>query len=138
MVVPNGSTYVGVWDGDFDYGPSAGVGDTDDPNTSNTGIPPVVAALCGGRGREGRGAAAGRQHRRHASAQAPTSTTRSITPEGSRLRNANPSGNTEWEYFRLDTAPFNASTMDYHVDSLSGRCLSHPPARHGLAQSVLR
>ena len=39
MVVPNGSTYVGVWDGDFDYGPSAAVGDTDDPNTSNTGIP---------------------------------------------------------------------------------------------------
>ena len=31
MVVPQGSTYVGVWDGDFDY-----TSDTDDPNTGST------------------------------------------------------------------------------------------------------
>jgi hypothetical protein len=55
MIVPNGASYVGVWDGDFDYGPTAG-SDTDDPNTSNSGIPPWSPTSAVAEGAKGIGA----------------------------------------------------------------------------------
>ncbi|MBE2195218.1 MAG: hypothetical protein IAE83_13670 [Anaerolinea sp.] len=38
-----------------------------------------------------------------------------IAPGGATYLNANPSGNQEWEQFRLSTDPFNPATMDYSV-----------------------
>lgn len=41
-----------------------------------------------------------------------------VLPNGKRFANNNPSGNLEWEQFKIDVAPFNRSTMDYHADSI--------------------
>ena len=111
MVVPQGATYVGVWDGDFDYAT-----DTDDPNTPST-IPtwsPSSAVAEGantGNPPDDNTAASGYQ-------RSPAVNYSIVLPDGTTYQNNDPSGNSEWEYFRLDTAPFNASTMDYHVASL--------------------
>ena len=111
MVVPQGATYVGVWDGDFDYG-----SDTDDPNTPST-IPTWSPSSA-----QAEGAHAGSpaddntdtNYVRH-----PNINYQIVLPDGvTHYDNGDPSGNSEWEYFRLDTAPFNSSVMDYHVPSL--------------------
>ncbi len=117
MVVPNGATYVGVWDGDFDYGPSAAIGDTDDPNTSNTGIPAWSPPSAAPEGAKGIGAPPD-DHSDVNLRRSPSVGYQIIGPSGATYTNANPSGNTEWEYFRIDTAPFNATQMDHHADSL--------------------
>lgn len=41
-----------------------------------------------------------------------------IAPNGLTYANTNPSGNLEWEQFRLSTETFNRNTMDYSVPSL--------------------
>jgi hypothetical protein len=41
-----------------------------------------------------------------------------IAPTGQIFPNFNPSGNVEWEQFRIDTEPFNPLLMDYHADRL--------------------
>ena len=40
------------------------------------------------------------------------------TPNGLVFPNSNPSGNLEWEQFRIDTAPFDRDVMDFHADAL--------------------
>jgi len=117
MVVPNGATYVGVWDGDFDYGPSAAVGDSDDPNTSNTGIPAWSPPSAVAEGAKGVGAPPD-DNTDATLRRSPSVNYQIISPDNQTFSNANPSGTTEWEYFRIDTAPFNASQMDYHANAL--------------------
>jgi hypothetical protein len=41
-----------------------------------------------------------------------------IAPDGTHYTNSNPSGNQEWELFRISTDPFDSTQMDYHADSL--------------------
>ncbi|MBI5231148.1 MAG: hypothetical protein HY876_03170 [Coriobacteriales bacterium] len=116
MIVPNGSSYVGVWDGDFDCGPSAGAGDTDDPSTPNS-VPAWSPPSAQAEGAKGIGAPPDDNSDLNLR-RSPNVNYEIILPDGSTFQNSNPSGTTEWEYFRLDTAPFDSSTMDYHVDSL--------------------
>ncbi len=116
MVVPNGATYVGCWDGDFDYGPSTANGDTNDPNTPST-IPTWSPSSAQAEGAKGQGSPPDDNTDANLR-RSPNINYEIIRPDGTTFQNMNPSGTTEWEYFRLDTAAFNSSVMDYHVDSL--------------------
>ncbi len=116
MVVPNGSSYVGVWDGDFDYGPSSADGDTNDPNTGSTiptWSPPSAVA------ESAKGVGVPPDDNTNATLRrSPSINYEIIRPDGTAFQNMNPSGTSELEYFRIDTAPFDNSVMDYHTDSL--------------------
>ena len=39
-----------------------------------------------------------------------------VFPDGQSFPNPNPSGNSEWEQFKISTDPFDRSVMDYHAD----------------------
>ncbi len=120
--VPNSTTFFDVWDGDLDFGTYNGsVKDTDDQNTTTipawaTGTP---ANLDGAS--SGLNASSGNppDDDTHAVFRRSPDVVYDVTdPNGIRYFNGNPSGNLEWENFRIDTAPFNASNMDYHADEL--------------------
>ncbi|HSQ22357.1 MAG TPA: SdrD B-like domain-containing protein, partial [Coriobacteriia bacterium] len=98
MVVPQGANYLQLWDGDLDL-----AADTDDPNTPAT--PPAWAPNAVNEGA-------------NAGAPADDVTYELVGPDASRYYNGNPSGNQEWEIFRLDKATFDGSVMDYHVDEI--------------------
>ncbi len=105
-----------VWDGDFDYGPTALEGDTDDLDTPNDILPPWVDS--GGallEGAQGQGAPAddfgGVLFRR-----TPNVRYTITTSEGETYFNSDPSGNSEWEQFRIETD--SEILADYHRDNL--------------------
>jgi exosortase family protein XrtG len=112
MVVPNGATYVGTWDGDFDV-----ANDTNDTNTPDVGIPSwsptsaIAEGVHAGNPPDDNTVASGNR-------RSPNVNYEIDLPDGTPYMNANPSGNTEWEYFRLDTAAWDANVMDYHVTTL--------------------
>jgi hypothetical protein len=132
--VPDASTNMTIWDGDMDCGSFDGsMMDTDDGDTPNN--KPSWAT----RSAVAEGAATSAwairdsarpntdikmsgdpaDNNQNAFYRRSTPITYElIDPAGRSFVNSNPSGNLEWEQFRLDTAPFDATTMDYHVDSV--------------------
>jgi len=129
-------TALPLWDGDMDRGTyDCQDNDVDDEDTPNGVIPTWAVGTAG----LGEGIANGGTACVDANGNTIPGTTTSnppdnsrngvfrrgngvsyeiVHPNGTRFANNNPSGNLEWEQFRLDVAPFNRSTMDYHVDSL--------------------
>ncbi len=118
--LPRPVTHIEFWDGEFDYG-QASLSlphDTDDPNTPNDVLPPW-----GYLGDETlpEGVNFGAPVDDSSSPiyrRTPHVYYELIAPDGQVFRNDNPSGNREWERFRVDTAPFDPAVMDYHTDSL--------------------
>ncbi|MBC8145385.1 MAG: hypothetical protein H7X80_07350 [bacterium] len=120
-----------VWDGDMDYGSSDGVyRDTDDADTPNDSVPAW--------GRNGVAVTEGvATSRDYIIVNGVRSTTTKMSgapaddnanawykrspaveytvqdPNGTNYRNANPSGNLEWERFRISTVATSASDYDY-------------------------
>lgn len=102
-----------VWDGDFDHGQMTGNTDTDDPDTSNTVLPPWIGP--GGANYEGVNTAVPRDDF--------TGDPFFVRPPNVRydlsvpglgvFQNTNPSGSSEWEQFRLDSNTGNLS--DYYI-----------------------
>ncbi|MEP7218925.1 MAG: SdrD B-like domain-containing protein, partial [Bacteroidota bacterium] len=124
-----------VWDGDMDHGAyDCSDNDIDDPDTPNE-----IPSWATGTAAVAEGVAGGGTPCVDASGTATTGFTTSYPPDDSRIpalrrspnveyevvdpngvhyANHNPSGNLEWERFRLDTAAFNRTQMDYHAASL--------------------
>lgn len=133
--VPKQSSFLLIWDGDMDHGSFDGsVMDSDDPDTPND-LPPSWATPSA-------------VHEGYATSVWPIRDTARpnsdikmsgdpadnnqnifyrrfdpityevIDPKGRSFHNSNPSGNLEWEQFRIDTAPFDSATMDYHLDTV--------------------
>jgi SdrD B-like domain len=117
-----------VWDGDFDFGKFDGsVNDTDDPDTPNAPfLPPwatadavpegVATGLTGSTGNPP-------DDRNPAGSgiflvKPPSVRYDLIFPDGRSFANNDPSGNLEWEQFKISTDPFDRSLMDYHTDGL--------------------
>ena len=115
-----------IWDGDFDYGKFDGtIKDTDDPDTPNAPFRPswsttdtvsegVSTGLSGATGNPP-------DDRNPASTgiyllKSPSIFYDLIFPDGQTYRNSNPSGNQEWEQFKVSTDSFDRSQMDYHTD----------------------
>ncbi|MDY7092239.1 MAG: choice-of-anchor A family protein [Acidobacteriota bacterium] len=117
-----------LWGGDLDYGAYDGsTADTDDPDTPNAPfLPPwatgdavsegVATGLTGATGNPpddvnpaGLGAYLQRQ---------PSIEFDFIDPNGMVYSNPNPSGNQEWEQFRLTTGPFDPATADQQAPEL--------------------
>lgn len=110
MNVAENSTYIDLWDGDFDV-----AGDTDDPNTSI--IPPFDSGwgvLDGARPGSPIDDYTSANYRR-----TPNINYSIILPDGTTTyANSNVSGNTEWELFRLDTTTSDPSVTDHFAPSL--------------------
>jgi hypothetical protein len=117
FIVPQGADYLQVWDGDFDYGTSAASGDTDDPNTPND-IPVWASTAAVAEGAKGKGSPPDDNVDTPSKAVSPNDRYSLIKPDLTSFANLDPSGEREWEIFRVDTAPFDASVMDYRTDSL--------------------
>ena len=107
---PQNSDHINIYDGDFDV-----TNDTNDPNSS--GIPPFdtgyavnEAALPGSPADDNNVADYLRTPNINYSVLLPDGTTS--------YANNNPSGNTEWELFRLDTTTSTPSITDYRAPSL--------------------
>lgn len=124
---------VSIWDGDFDYGSfNCADNDTDDPDTPNAPFLPPWAV---GTAAVAEGVAVGAPGLYGCPATSdpwdedsipgdeiwrrpPSGQYELIDPNGIHYLNDNPSGNLEWEQFRVDTAPFVRSQMDHHANSL--------------------
>jgi len=117
-----------VWDGDFDHGKFDGTeGDTNDPDTPDAPFRPVWATsdtvsegvavgLSGSTGNPP-------DDRNPASTgiyllKTPSIRYDLIFPDTRTFANNNPSGNQEWEQFKVSTAPFNSSQMDYSTPTI--------------------
>lgn len=134
MDVTAALTSLSIWDGDFDRGSyDCTDNDTDDSDTPNA-IPGWATGAV-----RAEGLATSSVPCQNSSGQATGGTTTSnppddsrtavfvrssgtsyevITPSGTRYANSNPSGNLEWEQFRLSTSAFDRTTMDYQAASL--------------------
>jgi len=123
------ATFLEIWDGDFDYGSFDCVdNDTDDPDTPNDALPdfstgPGVrlegvaetdVACTGADGtRTGQPADdSGNEYLR----RSPSIVYELTTPDGRTFANENPSGNREWEQFRIETD--SAVPADHYVDDV--------------------
>lgn len=117
-----------VWGGDLDFGAWDGsTRDTDDPDTPNAPfLPPwatidavpetVSTGLNGSSGNppdDVNPAGLGVYLQR-----SPSINFQIIDPDGAVYSNQNPSGNQEWEQFRITTGPFDPSTADFPAASL--------------------
>ncbi len=133
--VPVAATSLAVWDGDMDYGNyTCDSLDTDDPDTPNDSVPSWAAntparpegtaygsGCLNADGTPASGTGTGSppdDNFRSVWARAPGVWYEIVHPDGTHYANHNPSGNLEWEQFRLSTAPYDSTAMDYHVDSL--------------------
>ena len=126
--VPETQAQVFLWDGDFDHGNiDLTDQDTDDPDTPGAPFTPAwstpevrpegVASGIGG----GTGDPADDDNPADFGAytvRPPAVRYDVIAPDGQTYSNNNPSGNREWEQFRISTAPFDRTLMDYHSDNL--------------------
>ena len=141
--VPNASADFSVWDGDLDYGShDCTLNDSDDPDTSNTGIPAwavgtstlpegVATSTLACKNDAG-GVISGPGGQVYATGNPAddnwgTSFTRApsinydvILPDGTVFHNDNPSGNQEWEQFKISSDPsaVPAQADAYHAGSL--------------------
>ncbi|HVZ41567.1 MAG TPA: FlgD immunoglobulin-like domain containing protein [Candidatus Kapabacteria bacterium] len=118
------------WDGDFDYGDyqctNSDEDDADTPNGLPSWIPAGTQVVNEGVAQSAIICANG-----DTATSNPTDDSQSpvlrrepnifyelIDPYGTSYVNGNPSGNLEWEQFRLSTAPFDRDVMDYQADSI--------------------
>ncbi|MGV3721866.1 MAG: SdrD B-like domain-containing protein, partial [Actinomycetota bacterium] len=117
-----------VWDGDFDFGAaSLATNDTDDANTPNSvsllpdwasSTSPVAEGVA-----VGRNGATGAPQDDAASLlfqRAPSVRYDVTDPSGVRYFNPNPSGNQEWERFRIETNPFTKNSPSVADAAASG------------------
>jgi hypothetical protein len=138
LYVTNSTSALSIWDGDFDHGRyDCSTRDTDDPNTSNIGIPPFanVIAVPEGIGNTGAvncldaggtaiivgGSGLTTGNPPDDQRDRPTDLDQFRVPDinytltdqfGNSYANPNPSGNREWENFVIGTGTFNPATMD--------------------------
>jgi hypothetical protein len=119
---------VALWDGDFDYGNFSGtIKDSDDPDTPNAPfLPPwstsdtvpegIAVGLSGSTGNppDDRNPAGSGIYL----VKPPAVRYDLFFPDGRSFANNDPSGNQEWEQFKISTDPFDRSQMDYHTDNL--------------------
>jgi len=126
--VPSSLPSLTLWDGDFDHGKFDGTDlDTDDPDTPNVPFRPAWATadtvpegaatgLIGTTGNppDDRNPTGSGIY----SLRSPSIRYDLIFPDGQVFANDNPSGNLEWEQFKISTAPFDRSQMDYHTNSI--------------------
>jgi hypothetical protein len=124
--VPTSQPSLTVWDGDFDRGKFDGTDlDTDDPDTPNAPFRPawatvdtvpegVAVGLPGTTGNppDDRNPAGSGIY----SLRSPSIRYDLIFPDGQTFANENPSGNLEWEQFKISTDPFDRSQMDYNTN----------------------
>jgi hypothetical protein len=129
--IPGSSSFVAIWDGDMDHGgfisplsnpPVIASADTDDPDTPNDRLPPWAS----GTSANYEGAAVGLSIYGVTASGDPADDTYSqpalrspsvyytvLSPDGQLFENPNPSGNREWEQFRIDSNAANPA--DYQV-----------------------
>ena len=123
------ATYLELWGGDFDYGSYDCVdNDTDDPDTPNDVLPEWSV----GPGARLEGVAVGTRectgttgirtgepaddNANEYTRRSPSVRYELTTPDGVTFANENPSGNQEWEQFRIETD--TNVPADYYVDDL--------------------
>ncbi len=134
MVVPDGLNTLDIWDGDLDYGSSAGdpnppftcnfatgvALDTDDQNTPIP-LPPWSAGTdVVQQGMSTPTAPPDDFGCLALNLRTPSINYDLVGPGGVSFTNVNPSGNLEWELFNISTEPFNPNLYDIHVDSIEG------------------
>lgn len=126
--VPSSKTELVLWDGDFDRGKFDGTDrDTDDLDTPNapflpawftidtvpegvaSGLPGTTGNPADDRSPAGNGIFL---------LKPPSVRYDVIFPDGQVFANENPSGNQEWEQFRISTGSFDASLMDYSASAI--------------------
>lgn len=110
MYAPQDMTRLDIWDGDFDV-----ANDTNDPNT-----PAGIPAWDGGAA-QAQGANPGNPADDNTNGtylRTPNVRYDVITPDNTTYSNLNPSGNTEWELFRLDTTTNNPTVTDHQPPRL--------------------
>lgn len=125
-----------LWGGDMDHGDFTGLvtRDTDDPDTPNNVLPPWAgpgAALEGVAVGNGASTGAPADDRNPAGLgayllKAPSVVWELRIPDGTVLFNDNPSGNREWEQFRVTTFPAGPTEADFNVSAL-------PPGTYSLS-----
>jgi len=122
MNVPEGETALDVWDGDLDFGDGMGtVFDTDDPNTPGD---PFIPDWSIGTDVVFEGAAGANPDDDNNSflpnifVRSPSVNYLVIDPLGNQYTNTNPSGDREWELYRLDTATSDPQIADVQVSSI--------------------
>lgn len=130
LYVPTPTQSLIIWDGDMDHGAyDCSAKDEDDPDTRNEDLPswaPGTSAV-----REGIATSSLRCTNGDTATANPTDDSQSATlrrspsviyeiidPDGNYYANNNPSGNLEWEQFKISVAPFDREQMDYHAESL--------------------
>ncbi len=125
--VPVGQDELTVWDGDFDHGKyNLTEQDTDDPDTPFLFIPPWATLDTHPEGIAFGGLGTGSPpddeningYFGEYILREPSVTYHLVAPDGQDFNNPNPSGNQEWEQFKISTAPFNPLLMDAHTSSL--------------------
>lgn len=132
------TTFLEIWDGDFDHGSYDCVdNDTDDPDTPNDALPPwsvgpgvrlegvalgtqACTGTDGTRTGEPADDNAGEYLRRSPSVRYEVT-----TPDGRTFANENPSGNQEWEQFRIETD--TGVPADHYTDEIL------PPGRYQIS-----
>jgi hypothetical protein len=129
--VPGSTDSLVIWDGDFDFGHSGCTGDgcdTDDPDTSPTERPPFIhpSDLVVNEAAQGAGDPPDDWHFDDVMRREPNVTYDLFDPNGGVYHNPNPSGDEEWEAFRL------SSEQDCDNDAYDGSanadfCVSIPP-----------
>ncbi|HVZ42056.1 MAG TPA: carboxypeptidase-like regulatory domain-containing protein [Candidatus Kapabacteria bacterium] len=134
MDVPYSVSALSIYDGDFDRGSyDCTDNDTDDEDTPNSvplwasgsavaeGAATSSIACTDATGAQTGGTTTSNppdNSRSSAFARGNGITYEVVDPNGGRYTNYNPSGNLEWEQFRISTGAFNRSMMDYHADAL--------------------
>lgn len=142
FTLPTEATEVSLWDGDLDYfGGSKPLGydenyesiiesikDTDDSDTPNDSVPSWAEGTAAVK----EGVAEGEVDEYGIkSSGAPRDDSPDLrlvrnpsiyytlyAPDGQSFKNDNPSGNQEWEQFKVSTDSFDRNKMDYHADKL--------------------
>ena len=120
MQVPEGETAIDVWDGDFDYGDTSGtVFDTNDPNTPGD---PFIPAWAVGTDVVFEGMAGADPNDDNENAvlviRNPSVIYTVIDSLGNQYLNNNPSGDLEWELFRIGTTTDDPAIAEYQAASI--------------------
>lgn len=122
MVVPEGQVELDVWDGDLDFGDFSGNAvDTDDPNTpGDPFLPPwsIGTDVVFQTARPANPPDNVTPANEGIFVRDPNIQYLVIDPLGNSYQNFNPSGDREWELFRLSTTTDNPAVAEYQVDSI--------------------
>ncbi len=128
--VPTSLNEFFVWDGDFDYGDyqclNVDEDDVDTPGGIPSWAPAGTSVVTEGVAHSAIICANGDTATANPTDDSPTPALRRspniymelIDPNGISYVDGNPSGNLEWEQFRISTEPFDRDMMDYHADTL--------------------